>query len=407
MYETKTGRLTERILKLRASVFSGKILLLLLFLPFVVILFRLTIWRVPILLTHLLALDALLIMLFLIGRVLITYVESRTARFPERLLRAAQARLTITIPREIALRAAAQQGYRCDFESGSGVRCPVTAPLAALLLVAGLVSLIPGGVYDYLHNFSGIAYLGTGNPLPLDSEESYGVYARGPLASYAEIGMKMKGYDIILPDQTYPQGGKELALLANDGHELWRGILVPGGRHRQGRYDFFMEGFVYDLFVAVGTVKGHGIFGSRVRVVPLPSPVEGYTHTGIFEAPLDKANGTIWFDMRTDRTKIMLKHAGKITEATVGTSGDTVSTVDGYRFNLAGIGRWTHINVLRVRHIPLMKVGGIFILLGLILKQLVPVRRFKLETNPDGSTKLLTNDNRLLHLVKGKGEILS
>jgi hypothetical protein len=407
MYETKTGRLTERILKLRVGVFSGKTLLLLLMLPVVVIVLRLIIWRVPVLLTHLLALDAILIMLYLIGRVLIAYVESRTARFPERLLRSVQARATITISREIALRTAAQQGYRCDFESGSGVRSPVTALLAALLLIAGLVSLIPTGVYDYLHNFSGIAYLGTGNPLPLDSEESYGIYARGPLASYAEISMKMKGYDIILPDLTYPQGAKELALLANDGHELWRGVLVPGERHRQGRYDFYMEGFVYDLFVAIGTVEGHGIFGSRVRVVPLPAPVEGYTHTGTFEAPLDKANGTIWFDMRTDRTKIMLKHAGKITEATVGTSGDTVSTVDGYRFNLAGIGRWTHINVLRVRHIYLMKAGGIVLLLGLVLKLLMPVRRFKLETNPDGSTKLLTNDTKLLHLVKGKGELLS
>lgn len=406
MQPTKTLRLIERILQLRTTVFSWKVLALLLLLPLAVIVLRLTIWRVPVLVTNLLALDAILLMLFMGGLVLAAYGEALLPTIPERQSQSILKWHGVTVERAMALQLAAGQGYCCDYESCTGVRRPATLLLAVLLIILGLFSVIPAGVYDYLRNFSGIAYLGTGNPVPLDSEESYGIYARGALASYAEIGMKMKGYDIILPSRHYPRGGKELALLANDGKELWRGVLVPGGRHRQGDYDFYMEGFVYDLFVGIGTTAGHGLYGSRIRVTPLPTPIDGYSHHSDFESPPDKVSGEVWFDMQTDRMKIRLNHSGKTVETVLGTAGDSAKEVDGYRFNLAGIGRWAHINILRVRHIPLMKAGAAMLLLGLLLKQLFPVRRFKLESNTDGCCTLLTNDGRLLQLVKQKGESL-
>jgi hypothetical protein len=404
MLSSKPARLSERIQQAREHVLSRNSLLLLLLLPLVVILLRLTIWRVPVLLTHLLALDALLLMLFISGRILVSYGESRLPVVPARLTPTASTWQSCATGREAALQAAAGQGYRCDNEAGAGVKLSAAPTIAASLLILGLFCVIPVGVYDYLRNFSGIAYLGTGKPLPLDAEDSYGIYARGPLASYAEIGMKIRGEEIIPPSRHYPLGGKAVVLLANDGTELWRGVFVPGMRHRQGSYDFYMEGFVFDLFVAIGTRDGHGLFGSRVRVTPLATPADGYTHYSTFEAPLDKVKGEIWFNMETDRTRIRLTHGGKITEALLGTAADSTQTVDGYNFNLAGIGRWAHVNILRVRHVPLMKVGGILLLLGLVSKLLLPVRRFMLATNPDGSCRLLTNDGKLLQLVKNRGE---
>lgn len=372
-------------------------------LPLIVIILRIKVWAVPRYLTNLMALDMLVMLFFFTGRIGLSLYEWRTGILNRPVPQSLLKRDSLYEQPHTIKDAVSKLGYRYDESSAQGVNRPLGNIFALLSCLCGLWLLVPTGLYDYLYQFSGIVYLGTGEPLSLNVPDNYGAYSRGTLTSYSDIGMKLRGYDIIPPSAEYPQGAKDIAVLDPGGKELWRGLLTPGSRHRQGGYDLYLENFVYDIFIGAGTVKGHGFFNDRIRVYPLKQPSGDYTHYGSFEYPLDKIKGEISFDMKTDRMTVRMTHDGEKVEGHVGMAPESHAEVGGYTFTLSGIGKWTHINVMRVRHINYMKTGGILLLAALVFGILYPARKVWLLPGNDGKMRVCTNDRQLLRLVGGQG----
>jgi hypothetical protein len=75
--------------------------------------------------------------------------------------------------------------------------------------------------------------------------------------------------------------------------------------------------------------------------------------------------------------------------------------VDGYLVKNEGIGRWTQIHVLRHRHVPLMVVGCVLFVVGILLRLFSPPRRLWVEPVAEGC-QVITRDRRLLSVLTGQ-----
>lgn len=380
--------------KLRITLLPIRILALLLLLPVAVIVLRATIWEVPKVVTNLLVVDACLILLFLCARILLALEELRGGLIPRKApSRKVHSGVTVAAVREEELAALLERnGYRCCLSCGQGIKKSAKTVAAYTLMLCGLLLLIPTGIYDYLHQFSGVTYVGAGDPIALNDMANYGFYSCGPLADYSDIVYKLKGFPNISPSDNYPEGAKELAVLDLAGGELWRGILTPRISHQEGAYRFHFHNFVYDVFLTLNTREDHSLIGEPVRLRVMNQPEGPYTHHGVFYN--DAVKGEAWYDQHTDNVRVRATIKGKSIETIVGMGPDHIKEVDGYRFMHNGVGKWAQINVMRVRHIRLMKTGGILLAVGALLWLMFPLRRFWIVREGE-QLQLISSDRTL------------
>lgn len=380
--------------KLRRSVLSYKVLPVLLLPPVIAIYMRIAYFEVPVVLINVLIADAVFLLLFVFLRVALLLSECRWGLIP---VRRPEVRDAVKMPHagEADLHSLLKEGgYHYASASSQGIKCTRITVTALLMVLAGLSIVVPVGLYDNLKQFSGIVYVGTGEPVKLNSIDYYGVYFNGLLADPADITYKLRGYEHFPPSEKYPQGAKELALTDMQDKELWRGILTPNTRFRYGNYQFYFDDFVFDVFLYIETLQNHHISSERVRCKITAPPDGSFTHKGPLAGEIQKVAGVAWYEPKDDRLRVVAEIKGAKFDVMLGMGPDHMKEVGDIRFKFTGVGKWAHVNVMRVRNILILKIGGGVLLAGAVLYALFPFRRVHVVRG-DSGLRVVTRDKRL------------
>ena len=341
-----------------------------------------------------------LLLLYILARLVRIILGNRLARSPQPRHHLPAGQFFPLSPEEV-LEAVSHAGYTCDMDGAYGERGGKTAKWANTLLHAGLALILATGVWDNLREFTGVLFLGGGEPIPLYDKATYSVWSKGLLASYEDIGFKIRNRERFLPSPSYPHGGVEVTLHSRDGGDMWHGVVTPETPHRQGNYDFKMACFIYDIWIVITTVKDHLVYTDWVRFHPLGKPLGIFTHTGEIKDDFHKVYGSAWYDQRTDRLRIQVRYKGEPIEVELGEAPEHRKVVNGYLVQNEGIGRWTQLHVLRHRHIPLLATGGAFFVAGLLMRLLFPLKRVWLEPM-EGGCMVSSRDRRLLSVLDAR-----
>lgn len=231
-------------------------------------------------------------------------------------------------------------------------------------LLGSLALLFMLGCYDNMRALSGMVFLTTGDPQPLNKLESYSLYSKGPLASFSALPYKLKGVDVLLPDGRYPLGAMKVRLLSLDERDVWQFDLpVLGKGFEKDGFNFTLNSLEYDIMLMIVTDGNHLIYSDWLHVVPMKAPSDGFSHKGNLKPnKLDDLDGSALYDQRTDRLKLQIRHRKKHIQVELGEAPHHEKTVDGYLVRNDGIGRRGQIRVIRQRHIKtLLTVAGLVV----------------------------------------------
>ena len=302
-----------------------------------------------------------------------------------------------------------REGYR--FDEGGGYAEKRDPGHAGTLLAHGaLVLLLVFGMYDNLRQLDGTILLGVGEPLALYEKESYGILVQGPLASTAEADMKLQVKRQMLPEQRWPAGATEVALLSRRDEELQHGVIAPGSPMRQGSFTLRMNRLVYDAWVVVTTSDNLLVFTNFVKLLPRADGKGGYSHYGEFADPSLQVTGTVWLDPQKREIKVETVRQGKkIVDTSLLLWGGNQKEQGGYVTKFQGLGQWSEIHVTRQRHKGMLALGGCLALAGLVWRLIYRPRRVWIESDGEEtvvrstSGKLLGEINSFSRSLDGRG----
>lgn len=270
------------------------------------------------------------------------------------------------------------------------------------LAYAGFTAVLAFGAYDNTRQFSGLFYIGIGNPFPLNQESTYSYYSKGTFIELSDIPFKLKGIERILPDRRYPNGATAVRLLSLDERQSWQFILPARGKGVAfGDFVFSMNSFEYDIYLVITTINNHILYSGWPHFVPLPQPKDGFTHKAeIKKDALNDVDGLAFYDQATDRLKLQIRHKQKRFEVELGEAPDHQKTVGDYVVKNDGIGRWSQLRIFRKRHTLLMAISGGIAITALVFALCTPRRRVWFQNSEEGTALLATDDPGLIGITR-------
>ena len=251
-----------------------------------------------------------------------------------------------------------------------------------MILYAGLFVVLSTGTIDNMRQFSGSLLDGVGASTDLNRTEVYSRLTTGPLTSKLTTLPKMKIIKQIIPDNTYPRGAAEIAFHSADGKES-TAVITSSNRFRAGPYDIFMTKLVFEPWIAITIDDSIPVFNGQVMLNQLETKANGYGFYGTFVEGL--IDGKVYYQPEISRLKIVLHQGDQLLLETEQIFQlDRLSKSANFTTVCEKMGVWSEIQVVRRRHMPVIFLGGILALIGLVMRLAIRPQRVWLEVTPEG-----------------------
>ena len=278
----------------------------------------------------------------------------------------------------------AGKGYRFG-NSGSYAEKRDLGYLGTILLYGGLFAVLFLGTYDNLVQYTGVVRLGIGDPISISKPKVYGELIMGPAASPEKLPM-LQLRKMILPNKEWPKGAVEIGLFSKEGEMLTSGTTTL---HKS----LFYKGYEYDMlkYSYVADFKtfdrnNKAVFDGMITLLLLPEKRGAYTHYAAIKDPYyDKITGEAWFNPEKKALKVVLLQEGKqILDTELELWGASNKKQGEFSAYFPKLGQFAEIRVAHVRHFPMMKIGALVALAGLLLRLAFRPQRIWLEEAADG-----------------------
>ena len=163
-----------------------------------------------------------------------------------------------------------------------------------------------------------------------------------------------------------------------------------------------MAKLIFEPQIMIKTDKGQTVISQFVKLHPMVEKLGGFSFFGTFV----QANlaGDVYYQPEKSRLKVIMRRDGKrVMDAELIFQGERLVGQADLVLTCEKMGQWSEIRVIRRRHMPLLAVGGVIALLGLLLRIAVKSRRVWLEEAPQGCL-VKTGDREALTLLAGAAE---
>jgi hypothetical protein len=254
--------------------------------------------------------------------------------------------------------------------------------LGTTVIYAGLLILLAVGSWDNLRMFSGVLLDGMGPATSLNKVESYRSINKGPFAASLAALPRMQIISQTLPDSTYPKGATELVLTAADGkaQEL---TLIPGKPVDYGAFDISMAKLVFQPQIVIKTRDSKTLHDSFVQLDPLVQKRGVYSFYGLFQGPI--LGGGVYYQPEKSMLMVVITRGNEKVVTDLAFQVDQQVVKGDYILSCAKMGQWSEIHVIHRRHKGLLVIGGIFAIIGLLLRIAIRPQRIWLEETGEGS----------------------
>jgi len=273
-----------------------------------------------------------------------------------------------------------EAGYVFTAEGSYGEKHTLSYP-ATTVFYAGLFLLLAVGIWGNLRQFSGTVLDGMGRATKLSKIESYRRVSRGALATNLDDLPQMLITKQLFPDDIYPRGATEVALLSPDGKEQ-KSLLKPGEPVRYGDYTITMAKLVFEPEIVIRAKDSKVLFDAFVRLDPLVEKRGPFTFYGAFEG-VDLVGGA-YYQPERSLLKVVISRGDKKNVAEMAFQVDQQVAQGDYILSCAKMGQWSEINIERRRHMGLLAVFGVIALVGALVRLAVRPQRVWLEAAAGG-----------------------
>ena len=274
-------------------------------------------------------------------------------------------------------------GYCFDTDGRYGEKRDI-GYVGTTLLYCGLLILLLFGSYDYMREYSVMARLGVGEPISLDKSGLLGAIEAGNLASLDKLP-QLQVRKQTLPNEQWPQGATEIALLTKDRKELATATIAPGKPFRYGGLDYHMTRFLFDSLIVIR--EGNLIvYDSFIKFLPLQQKKDVYSYvTSLRNPQFPDISGTAWLNPEKKAVRIEMKRADKnIIDIEVELWGKNKKEQGPYIASIEGLAHWSEIRVARGRHRVMLMIGAVLFLCGGITRLMFRSQRVWLEEAAEG-----------------------
>lgn len=274
-------------------------------------------------------------------------------------------------------------GYRFT-EGGSYGEKRDVGFFGTMALYAGIFILLATGSYDYMREYSIMIRSGVGEPVSLDGTGLVGQFEAGNLASTKRLPM-LQVRKQILPNDKWPKGATEIALVDKERKELAKGTIAPGEPFRYRGLEFHMIRFVFDAYLVI--LEGRAIvYDNFVKFLPLPEKKGPYSYYGgLFAPEAGPVKGSAWLDPGKKTVKMEATLDGKtIYDGEVELWGKNTNKIGNYTGSIKGMAQWSEIRVARGRHRTLLMLGGVVAAIGMFLRLAIRPQRVWFEQTEEG-----------------------
>ena len=270
--------------------------------------------------------------------------------------------------------------------------------LGTTLVYCGLFLILFVGTYENLSQFSGTLLHGIGMPANLGSSGAYFPLLRGPLASPAGLP-RLEVTKQIFASSAYPKGASDIVLLSKEGKTLGSTTLVGGGAepYQYKGYDIFLSKQLVDVALNIRSKADPNkiIYSDSVKFSPLWKKEGDYSMYATFRTP-EGHDGEGFYNPDKKELKFILTREGKkVLDTEYILHQYRKKDVGDFTISIDAMGNWSEIHVVRRRHMELLWVGGIFALIGLIMRAAFRPQRIWLQDAPEGCRMWVVGKNPL------------
>jgi hypothetical protein len=253
--------------------------------------------------------------------------------------------------------------------------------LGTTVLYAGLFIVFFTGTMDNMRQFSGTLLHGVGTALDLNTIDKYRALAIGPFTTAPTTLPKMKIIRHLIPDATYPLGAADALFINSDGREQ-QIILKAPDPYRAGDFDIYMSKMLYEPKISVAIDGARPVYNGQIMLWPLATKVDDFG----FYAPFVEGNldGEVFYQPEKSRLKMVLRQGSNVLmDKELIFQVEREQKMGNISFAVERMGVWSEIHVLKRRHMPLIFLGGIVALIGLVMRLAIKPQRVWLEETAD------------------------
>ena len=304
----------------------------------------------------------------------------------------------LQLPVAEARRVLSGAGYAFTADGGYGEKRDY-GYLGTTILYTGLVILLAAGSWDNLRQFSGVLLDGMGPATKLNVAKSYRSITKGPLAASLDSLPRMQILRQFLPDETYPKGATEVALIQEDGKVL-KTLLRPGNPLSYNGYEIYMAKLVFEPEIVIKSRDSRTLFDGFVKLDPLVQKRGAFSFYGLFVG--SDLGGGVYYQPEKSLMMVVISRGDKKVVADMVFQVDQQVTQGDYILSCAKMGQWSEIHVVHKRHKGIQLVGGIIAFIGLMLRIAIRPQRVWLEQAAEGST-IRSSGKDAMQLLKAVG----
>jgi hypothetical protein len=292
-------------------------------------------------------------------------------------------RRSVTLPSQVVeVRALLGKAEYCFDADGRYCERRDIGYIGTTMMYGGLFILLSVGSWDNLRQFSGVLLDGMGPATSLNKVESYLRINKGPLAASPVSLPRMQVISQNLPDGNYPKGATEVALIAEDG-KAQKLMLIPGEPVSYGAFDISMTKLVFQSQLVIkDRESGITLSDGLVTLDPLVQKRGVYSFYGLFQG--DILGGGVYYQPEKNMLLVVITRGGEKVVTDLAFQVDQQVVKGDYILSCAKMGQWSEIHVVHRRHKELLFVGGVFAVIGLLLRIAIRPQRVWLEEAPEG-----------------------
>jgi len=268
------------------------------------------------------------------------------------------------------------------------------------LLYGALLLLLLFGSYDYMREYSVMVRLGVGEPMSLARTGLVGQIEAGALADTNSLPL-LQVRKQILPNEQWPKGATEIALLSKDRKELAKGTVAPGKPFRHDGLDYHMTKFLFDALIGIRKEKSV-VYDSFVKFLPLQQKKDAYSYAAsLRNNQFPDVNGTAWLIPEKKAMRVEVKlGANKSIDFDLELWGTNKVTQGEYVASFEGLAHWSEIRVARGRHRAVLMIGAVLAVFGGLIRIAIRPQRVWLEEAEEGSRVRAIGGKTLRLLMK-------
>lgn len=272
-------------------------------------------------------------------------------------------------------------GYLFD-DSGDYAEKHENGYLGVTALYLGLFIVLFTGSMDNLRQFSATLLHGVGTSLDLNRVDIYRAVATGPLTAKPTSLPKMRITRHFIPDAVNPFGAAEVLFMSADGTEK-KVILKSPEPYRSGSFDIYMAGMLYEPTIAVSIDGATSVFNGKIMLKQLPVKENGFDFYAAFvEGNLD---GEVYYQPEKSRLKMILRQGSNVLmNKELIFQVDRQQILGNISFTCERMGVWSKIHIIKRRHLPIIFMGGIVALIGLVMRLYFRPQRVWIEESQGG-----------------------